>query len=55
MSKHLTAQDLRELLEAALDPRVPELDRRNAAYLLREHVADALDGATEGGDAIERP
>jgi hypothetical protein len=46
-------QDLRDLLEAALDPSLPEVDRRNAVSMLRVHLNDALEGATDGGEAIE--
>lgn len=40
-------QDLCDLLEAALDPSVPERERRNAVSMLRVHLSDALEGATE--------
>jgi hypothetical protein len=38
-----TAQDLRDLLEAILDPAAPLVDRRAAATLLRAELA-RLDG-----------
>jgi hypothetical protein len=40
-------QDLRELLEATLDRNLPMVDRRNAAIMLRTHLGDALEGATD--------
>jgi hypothetical protein len=33
-------QQLRELLEGALDERTPMVDRRNAVVLLRAHLAE---------------
>ena len=47
-------QDLRDLLEAALDPTLPEVERRNAVTMLRTHLGDALEGATEEVTPNER-
>jgi hypothetical protein len=43
-------QDLRELLEAALDPRTPEIDRRNAVSMLRTHLPEVLEGPPDGAE-----
>jgi len=43
----LSAQDLRNLLEVVLDPDLPELERHNAAWMLREHLNDVLEGSRE--------
>jgi hypothetical protein len=48
-------QNLRDLLEAALDRELPEVHRRNAVSMLRAHLKDALEDATEDGEAIEQP
>jgi hypothetical protein len=40
-------QDLRDLLELALDPDQSEVERRNAVSMLRAHLADALEDAEE--------
>ena len=48
-------QDLRDLLEAVLDPTLPEVDRRNAVSMLRTHLSDALEGATEEVTPNEQP
>jgi hypothetical protein len=47
-----TAQDLRDLLEAILDPAAPLVDRRGAATLLRAELAslDGLRGRLPGAD-----
>jgi hypothetical protein len=45
--ERLTAEDLRQLLELALDPSMPEVERRNAISMLRIHLSDALEDAEE--------
>jgi hypothetical protein len=45
--ERLSAQDLRDLLEAALDRSLPEVERRNAVSMLRARLGDALEDAEE--------
>jgi hypothetical protein len=40
-------QGLRDLLEAALDRSLPEVDRRNAAFMLCADLKAALEDAEE--------
>jgi hypothetical protein len=53
--ERLTANDLRALLEAALDASMPEVDRRNAISILRVHLSDALEATERGGMPTETP